>query len=271
MSTASAAVLRALPDGWAKRLETAGDLAERRARDDRADHLATASPELDALLVGGLERGVLTEIHGGRSCGRFALALGALAETTGAGLAAALVDLGGSLEPRAAETAGVDPELLLWARTRDIRETLRAAEVILQAALPLVVIDLGTPPVRGGRGAEAAWRRLAGLAATQRVALLVSSPYRVTSTAAQVVVEARQRRAVWQGHGAAPRLLGGLDARLERVKHRKLHGAPRVEIGLRMDGAQLHPGTAAPPMPGIAPTNLVPFPHPARAAREALG
>ena len=250
------------------RLETARNLTQRPRREPARKSCIEA---LDALLGGGFEPGQLVELVGSRSSGRFSTLLKMLATFTRSGEVAALIDLGNGLDPRSATGAGVDLSRLLWARPQHMKQALIATELLLNAGFPLVVLDLGSPPVPGGRGPEASWIRLARAAQKQRGVLLVSSPYRVTSTAAQVVVEARQRRAVWQGHGAAPRLLGGLDARLERVKHRKLHGAPRVEIGLRMDGAQLHPGTAAPPMPGIAPTNLVPFPHPARAAREALG
>ena len=210
----------ALPAPCARQLRTARQLAEDRRRTREERQLPTACPGLDRLLAGGLRRGMMVELIGRRSSGRFSLVLAALAAATGRGEAAALVDLGDGFDPRAAAAAGVDLERLLWVRPRHVKEVLASAEAILQCGMPLVVVDLGMPPVPGGRGGEASWLRLARSAQAHRAALLISSPYRVSGTAAQAVLEARSPRARWRGRGPAPRLLRGVSARLELVKSR---------------------------------------------------
>ncbi len=217
-----------LPAPFARQLRTARQLAEDRRRTQEERRLPTACPGLDRLLAGGLRRGTMVELIGRRSSGRFSLVLAALAAATGRGEAAALVDLGDGFDPRAAAAAGVELERLLWARPRHIREVLASAEAILQSGMPLVVVDLGMPPLPGGRGVEASWLRLARSARAHRSALLVASPYRASGTAAQVVLEACSPRARWRGRGAAPRLLGGISARLDLVKTRGARpGGPR--------------------------------------------
>ncbi len=211
----------ALPAAFARQIRTARELADERRRAPEDTRLTTASRGFDRLLEGGLERGAMIELIGRRSSGRFSLVLTTLAAATSAGEAAALVDLGDALDPRTAAAAGVDLERLLWVRPRRLKEVLASAEVILASGMPLVVIDLGMPPVPGGRGVEASWLRLARSARSHRAALLISSPYRVSGTAARAVIEARSGRAAWHSHGNSPRLLRGVAARLELLKSRK--------------------------------------------------
>jgi hypothetical protein len=177
-------------------------------------------PALDRLLAGGLPRGQLVELIGARSSGRFSAELAVLAAMTSTGESAALVDLGDGLDPEAALAAGIDLERLLWVRPRTLKEALAAAEMLLGSGFPLVVLDLGPPPVRGGRGVEAVWLRLARAAQSHRSALLVGSPYRVSGTAAAIVLKAGRARAAWQGGGASPWLLGGFATQLSVEKHR---------------------------------------------------
>lgn len=219
----------ALPAVFSAQIRTAREWAQERRRTPEQERLATAAAGLDRLLAGGLGRGSMVELVGGRSSGRFALVLSALAATTGRGEVAALVDLGDGLDPRVAAAAGVDPERLLWVRPRDVKEALASTEVILTSGLPLVVLELGLPPLRGGRGAEAAWLRLARTAQTHRVALLIASPYRMSGTAAQVVITAQEQRVLWRGHGAAPRLLRGICSQLDLVKSREQLRGPGCE------------------------------------------
>ena len=207
-----AAVLssESIPAEWAHRLRaglrTGRQLVDERLRTPEEEVFTTSTP-LDGLLDGGLRRGT-----------RFSLGLGTLAAVTARGEAAALVDLGDALDPRLAEAAGVELPRLLWARPRRLKEALAAVESILEAGLPVVVLDLGVPPVSGGRGVEAFWLRVARAAQAHRSALLVSSPYRVSGTAAHAVVEVKDRRGRWQGRGVEPRLLTGVTSRLDLLK-----------------------------------------------------
>lgn len=212
-------VLRsAMPGPLSLRVTSARELARERAQEER-EPLATAHPALDALLPGGLPRGEMVEVTGGRSSGRLSLALAALAAATATGEAAALVDLGDHLDPAAAAAAGIDLARLLWVRPPKMKQALAAAEMAITGGFPLVVVELGTPPLPGGRGLPAGWLRLARAARERGTALFVSSPYRVSGTAAAAVLAARRGRTRWEGEGAGT-LLGGLSSRLIVEKRR---------------------------------------------------
>jgi hypothetical protein len=190
--------------------------------------LPTALPEIDRLLGGGLDRGRLVELVGARSSGRFSLVLAALAAATSIGEAAALVDLGDGFDPAGAELAGVDLERLLWSRPRRIKDAFAATEMLLESGFPLVVLDLGTPPVPGGRGQDAFWLRLARAAQVHRGALLVSAPYRVSGPAAAKVIGTESPRVSWLG----ARLLLGLES---RVRVEKVRGASAPPAGVALE------------------------------------
>ncbi|HQR47078.1 MAG TPA: hypothetical protein PK598_13835, partial [Thermoanaerobaculia bacterium] len=115
-----------LPDDLSRHLSRASDLVRQGAT--RREALPTAVPPLDRLLSGGLPRGTLVEVTGRRSSGRFSLALSVLAAATGAGEAAALVDLGDHFDPQAAEAFGADLARLLWVRPRTLKEALLSTE-----------------------------------------------------------------------------------------------------------------------------------------------
>lgn len=217
-----------LPDALSRQLRTARQMVRQRRRGLDEEQLPTACAAFDQLLEGGLRRGSMVELIGQRSSGRFSLVLSALAATTGRGEAAALIDLGDAFDPQVAHHAAVDLERLLWIRPRHLKEVLASAEIILSSGIPLVVIDLGMPPIAGGRGHEASWLRLARRALAHRAALLVASPYRVSGTAAQAVINAKTRQSRWLGTGSTPRLLAGCAASLELLKSRSQRpGAPR--------------------------------------------
>ena len=219
----------AIPNAFAHQVRTARDMVEERRRTPEETRVPTASEGFDRLLEGGLGRGSMVELIGRRSSGRFSLVLGTLAAATSAGEATALVDLGDALDPQAAAAAGVDLERLLWVRPQHIKDALASAEVILASGMPVLVVDLGMPPIAGGRGAEASWLRLARSARAHGAALLVSSPYRASGTAAQAVLEVRRPRAAWSGRGESPQLLQGIAIELELVKSRKAQSQGSIE------------------------------------------
>jgi len=267
-----ASLLSTLPETLAGQLSTARELVRERRDDGDEGWLATASP-LDRVLGGGLHRGAMVELVGRRSSGRFSLVLATLAAATASGETAALVDLGDSLDPRTAEAAGVDLERLLWVRPRRVKEALASAEAILACGMPLVVVELGMPPLAGGRGAEGAWRRLARAARDQEAALLVASPYRASGTAAAAVLECRERRAHWQGLGRAPRLLRGLAPRLELLKSQYRRPGGKEAFGLRSGDAVLSARDETrpePDRPGVAKgAHVLPFRrHPKKRPRR---
>jgi hypothetical protein len=233
----------ALPHPLRGALRSGADLVRQRREAGETAPLQTAVPVLDRLLGGGLPRGRLVEMLGGKSGGRFALVLAALAAATAAGEVAALVDLGDQLDPQGAAAAGVDLERLLWLRPERIADALAAAEMAVAGGFPLVVLDLGVPPLAGGRGAEPFWVRLGRAAETHGTALLVSTPYRVSGTAAGAVLQLARGRGVWAGRdgrrapafaGGAPALLAGVagEVTLEKLRGAAAEGR-REPLALR--------------------------------------
>ncbi len=214
------AFLRRIDSPLAGRLRTGRDLAAGLGERGPGEGAAWSRtlPALTALLPAGLPRGELVELVGRRGSGRAGLGLALLAAVTAAGENAALVDLGDGLDPQGALAAGVALERLLWARPRRLKETLAAAEAALAGGFPLVLVDLGLPPVAGGRGHEAQWLRLARAAREPKSALVVSAPYRATGVAAAAVLELTAPRPRWLGRGVEPRLLDGVDARLDLAR-----------------------------------------------------
>ena len=200
---------------------TRGTELAARALDRKSPPQPTAISPLDRLLTGGLPRGSLTEVTGRNTSGRFSLVLSTLAATTAAGDVAALIDLGDSLDPGNASELGIDLDRLLWLRPKHLKAALIAAEIALQTGFPLVVLDLGEPPVRGGRGPEAAWLRLTRAATAFQSVVCVSSPYRVSSSAAATVFETERAESSWLGGHRAPRLLETIRFhwKLEKVRH----------------------------------------------------
>lgn len=225
---------REMPETLRATLRSARDLARERAERQPEDPLRTGVAALDRLLGGGLPRGRMVELVGRRSSGRFSLVLAALAGATITGEAAALVDLGDHLDPQAAAAAGVRLERLLWVRPSRLREALACTEMTLGSGFPLVVLDLGTPPVPGGAGLSTFWLRLARAAATHRGALLVASPYRVGGTAAAAVIVAERGEPRWHRGRGQPALLEGIASRLmpERSRLRQTGGCGTVDLAV---------------------------------------
>jgi hypothetical protein len=236
-----------LPDDVSRQLVRAADLAGPAAPREGAlptvvPPLPTAVPPLDRLLPGGLPRGALVEVVGARSSGRFSLALSILAAATGAGEAAALVDLGDHFDPQAAAASGADLARLLWVRPRTLKEALLSAETLLSTGLPLVVLDLGLAASKISLARRArhdfAFLRLARTARAHGAALLVLSPLRVAGPAAEAVLAASAARPGWSrslsgGREAAPLLLG-LSPRLSLEKLRGRRPGAAEVMALRM-------------------------------------
>ena len=223
-----------LPEALRSRLRSARELA-RELRDAAGEGpFPTAVPALDRLLGGGLPRGRLVELVGSRTSGRLSLLLAALAAATAAGEAAALVDLGDGLDPESALDAGIDLARLLWVRPPTLMKALAAAEMLIAGGFPLVALDLGQ---RSGRGNEAAWLRLARAARAHDSALLVGAPYRVSGTAAAVVLQAGRGCAAWRGGGGALRLLAGVASRIVLEKCRGRLPGQAEDLALAMAGA----------------------------------
>jgi hypothetical protein len=150
----------------------------------------------------------------------------------------------------------VDLARLLWARPANSKQALAAAELLLGSGFPLVVVDLGVAPVRGGGGAEASWLRLARAARAQGAALLVGAPYRVSGTAAGAVLKLSERRPAWLGgDGETPPLLAGCSVRFVLEKYRAHSVGQSAGLELTVSGvpraAPLRPARRPPPAPVV--------------------
>lgn len=101
------------------------------------------------VLTGGLLRGGLTEVFGPAGSGKMSLLTSVLALRTAAMEACALVDGRDAFDPYSAEMAGVNLKQLLWVRCRDINQTLRTTDLLIQGGgFGLIVLDLSDIPAR---------------------------------------------------------------------------------------------------------------------------
>lgn len=214
----------------------ASDLLLNRRREPRLPPLVTDIPGLDTLLGGGLARGSLTELVGRPSSGRFATLLTTLQRITSSGESAALVDQGGHLDPQSAAAAGIDLERLLWVCPQRLLDTLAVAELLVATGFPLVAIDLGLPPVKGG-ASLAAWLRLARRTAEYRAVTVVGAPYRISGCAANTVIVARNTRGRWSGRPGDVRTLEGSRSRLDLAKHKDHRPEARAQLTLTLPEA----------------------------------
>ena len=183
------------------------------------DRLApTGVASLDAALGGGLRRGHLSEIAGGRSSGRSTLLCRIAAAAAARGEMAALVDTHDRFDPVSAAGAGVDLSRLLWIRDRgDASRAVKAMNLVLQAGgfgvVALDLADVRGPALR--RIPMTTWMRLARvIEGSQTVAILVvaerlaRSPGGVT-----IALEAGGAGVRWTGAADRARLLRGVDVR----------------------------------------------------------
>lgn len=217
----------------AARVRSGAELLRSAANSGQTAMIPTMLPGIDALLGGGLRRGKVIELISRRASGRFSIVLATIAAATTMGEAVALVDLGDHFDPRRAEASGVDLRRLLWVRPRSVKEAVMSAEMITATGFQLVVVDVGLHPIRGRRAPEAAWVRLARSAESHGTAMLVSSPYPMTGTASEAVLQGSITRARWLGRGNAPRLLAGVEMNLTLEKHRHLKPGASASVALR--------------------------------------
>jgi hypothetical protein len=151
---------------------------------------ATGLAALDALLGGGWPRAALSEISGPRSSGRTAVLRAALTAALSAGESTALLDVGGTLDARAAMstmsrmTSPGPP--LLWIRCA-AAQALKAADLVVAAGgFGTVALDLCDARLRIP---DAAWMRLRHAARAQGTTVLVASGARRLGAFAAAAVD----------------------------------------------------------------------------------
>ena len=159
--------------------------------------------------------GEITEIVGRVSSGRTSLCLRWLAEITGRGGVAALVDTDHTFDPVSAERVGIDLGRLLWVRCRSRRETaLRATDALVRCpGFALVVLDTGEVPPRL---ASTAAFRLKLAVRRSDIALVILTRRRLSGAAATVAIETVQAGLEWSGR--CPRRLDGLRISVHRLR-----------------------------------------------------
>jgi RecA/RadA recombinase len=186
---------------------------------------ATGIAALDGLLGGGWPRAALSEISGRRSSGRTAVVRAALAAGIAAGETTALVDVGGTLDARAAP-AGSCPGLgpaLLWIRCRP-GEALKAVDLVVAAGgFGTVALDLCDARLKIP---DAAWVRLRHAARAQGTTVLIASSARRLGAFAATAVDLGGAPA-FATDGSA--LFTGLGVRAERLRNGRASGAPTPE------------------------------------------
>lgn len=183
---------------------------------------ATGLAALDALLGGGWPRAALSEISGRRSSGRTAVVRAALAAAISAGESTALVDVGGTLDARAAAmpaTATAPGPPLLWIRC-GAAQALKAADLVVAAGgFGTVALDLCDARLRIP---DAAWVRLRHAARAQGTTVLVASDARRLGAFAAAAVDLGGAPAF---DTEGPPLFARLEVRAHRLRNGRVQAA----------------------------------------------
>ena len=181
---------------------------------------ATGLPALDALLGGGWPRAALSEISGRRSSGRTAIVRAALAAAIAAGETTALVDVGGTLDARAAAGLTATGPALLWIRCA-AAEALKAVDLVVAAGgFGVVALDLCDARLRLP---DAVWVRLRHAARAQGTTVLVATGARRLGAFAASAIDLGGAPAF---DADGPPLFTGLDVRAQRVRNGRSSSAP---------------------------------------------
>jgi hypothetical protein len=206
MPTAAAALLDRLGRPGAIHLGAVGPAVER---------LPTGLPPLDAVLGGGLPRGRITELAGGRSAGRTGLACRIAASATATGAIIAWVDTDDTLDPEAAAAAGLVLDRTLWVRPRTPEDASRAAELLLAAGgFGLVILD------QTKTRTALPWPRLARAAEQTRSTLLFLTLHRQAGSYAALGLELTARQAKWTRGPGDLVLLDGITSEVTVARNR---------------------------------------------------
>ena len=199
--------------------ELASQLVPARRLEERRGRRPSGVRGLDQLLGGGWPRAALAELSGRRSSGRTAILLASLGRAIAAGETVALVDVGGTLDPRRAEASGIPLPRLFWIRADGAGQALKATDLVVAAGgFDLVALDLGDVPPRPP---TAAWIRLKHGAERQGTTIVVATAARAVGAFAAAAVEVSAASPVFS---PAPALLEGLRSTITRERTHREHG-----------------------------------------------
>ena len=194
-----------------------------------AEHVSTGISEID-LLAGGLPRGALTEIFGPDCSGRTSLLFSALSMRTAHLEACALIDGCDAFDPHSAEAAGVDLKQLLWVRCKNIQQTLRATDLLLQSGgFGFIALDLSDVSREVVRHVPLdAWFRFRRAVEDTQTILVVLEQESNAKTCASLVLHLEGEPGRWATSSQAreisgntlSQLLRGFDVRAEVLRSR---------------------------------------------------
>jgi recombination protein RecA len=199
-----------------------------------AEHVSTGISEID-LLAGGLPRGALTEIFGPDCSGRTSLLFSALSIRTAHLEACALIDGCDAFDPHSAEAAGVDLKQLLWVRCKNIQQTLRATDLLLQSGgFGFIALDLSDVSREVVRHVPLdAWFRFRRAVEDTQTILVVLEQESNAKTCASLVLHLEGAAGRWAMssqtkeisrktffHHGLSKLLSGFDVRAEVLRSR---------------------------------------------------
>jgi hypothetical protein len=188
--------------------------------------VATAIPELDRLLEGGLPSGAVATLEG--TTGRWSLAARLVAAATHRGLVAILND--GTLYPPSLAEAGARLERVLVVPARKALQIARAVDILLRSRICRLVVM----PAVALR--DAVWMRLASLAHRGGVLLLVMAARAgaALSAAAELRLHCALERILMRGKRGLWGSFTGFVLSVDLRKHRRaLLGRARLRAALR--------------------------------------
>jgi recombination protein RecA len=166
--------------------------------------IPTGSLALDqAIGVGGVPRGRVTEVYGPDGAGKTTLALSVIAQAQQAGGTACFIDTEHAVDLAWASTVGVDLERLVLCRPEDGEQALEVAGVLVgSGSLDVLVIDSIAALVPKVELAGQVGERHAGVQANllSQALRMLCGPIARTATAVVVTNQLRQRA----GHPGMP-------------------------------------------------------------------
>ncbi len=141
--------------------------------------------------TGGLPRGAVTEIFGPAFSGKTSFLLSILAAATSRGEVCAIVDGSDAFSPASAAGSGINLRQLLWVRCRDIDQTIKVTDLLLQGGgFGIVAVDVSDIPGQSLFGVPlATWFRFQRTIEKTPTILAVISRDGVAKTCAALAVQ----------------------------------------------------------------------------------
>lgn len=148
-------------------------------------------------------RGRITEIIGETSSGRTSLLNSILADATGQGEYAVLIDSTDSFDPCSAAAAGANLQKIHWIRcAKNVDHAMRAADLVIHSGgFGVVALDLADAPERGlERIPATTWFRWRRAIEPGKTILAVVARKPLAKSCSALVVEMTRRRADFEGN-----------------------------------------------------------------------